>query len=74
MDEDERPKEYNNLVNGSAIACDMEKFVRPDDWCYFDEDVRAFLKAAWKEQVRLEEEEEEELLLDHRSAKRARRS
>ncbi|KAI4676327.1 uncharacterized protein J4E88_007241 [Alternaria novae-zelandiae] len=76
MDEDERPKEYDRLVNGSAIACDMEEFVRPDDWCYFDEDVRAFLMAAWKEQVRLEEEEEEEeeLLLDHRSAKRARRS
>ncbi|KAI4934888.1 hypothetical protein J4E85_002750 [Alternaria conjuncta] len=74
MDEDERPKEYDHLVNGSAIACDMEGFVRPDDWCYSDEDVRAFLMAAWKEQVRLEEEEEEELLLDHRSAKRARRS
>ena len=76
MDEDERPKEYNHLVNGSAIACDMEEFVRPDDWCYCDEDVRAFLMAAWKEQVRLEEEEKEEkaLELGHRSAKRARYS
>ena len=77
MDEDERPKEYDQLVNrGSAIACDMEEFVRPDDWCYVDEDVRAFLMAAWKEQVMLEEEEEEEkeLELDHRSAKRARYS
>jgi len=74
MDEDERPKEYDQLVNGSGIACDMEKFVRPDDWCYFDEDVGAFLMAAWKGQVRLEEEEEEDEAreLDHRSAKRAR--
>lgn len=74
MDEDERPAEYLALVNGAGIACSMEEFVRPEYWCYFDEDIKAYLVAVWKEQVRLEEEEENALRLDYRSAKRASQS
>ncbi|KAH6883363.1 hypothetical protein BKA58DRAFT_448125 [Alternaria rosae] len=46
MDEDERPAEYVYLVNGSGIACSMREFVRPEDWCYFDEEIKAYLMAA----------------------------
>jgi hypothetical protein len=41
-------------------ACELRgKFVLPKSWCSFDEDVRVYLMAAWKEQVKWEEEEEE---------------
>lgn len=40
-------------------ACELRgKFVLPKSWRSFDEDVRVYLMAAWKEQVKWEEEEE----------------